>query len=95
MKIRLYNLNWTRSTAIKNNLSGYDWSVGFLYRHPGISQRVAENMKRVRANINPEIIQKFFNNLESVIREVPSENIMNYEESAFQNDSGKEHVLVR
>ncbi len=52
-------------------------------------------MKRVRANINQEIVQKFFNNLESVIRDISPQNIMNYDESAFQNDPGKEHVLVR
>ena len=55
----------------------------FLLRHPEISVRLALNMKVARADASPEIIEKFFKNLETTLKDVPAENILNYDESAF------------
>lgn len=84
-----------RRTIFKGNFPGYDWGASFLKRHPVLRTRVAENMKRARAKVSPEIVTKFFENLKPNIEGIPPENIMNYDESAFVNDPGKEKVLVR
>lgn len=84
-----------RKSKFKRNFPGYDWGMSFLKRHPEIRQRVAENMKRARAKVSHEIVEKFFNNLEPTVEGVPPENIINYDESAFVNDPGKEKVVVR
>lgn len=56
-----------KAKRFKNNLPGYDWGVGFLKRHC-ISQRVVENIKRVRAKINPETVNMFFYKFGDCIR---------------------------
>ncbi|XKL67637.1 hypothetical protein PGB90_003128 [Kerria lacca] len=84
-----------KSPRFENNLPGYDWGKLFLDRHLDLSQRLAENMKIARAKVSLEIITKFFQNLETTLKDVPPTNIINYDETAFVNDPGKEKVLVR
>ncbi len=48
-----------------------------------------------RGKVSPEIIRKYFTNLEKIIENVPSENIMDYDETAFVDDTGKEKAVVR
>lgn len=55
----------TRS-IFQNNFPGYDWGHGFLKPHPEIRKR-AENMKRSQVKVSPEIMTKFFQNLQPTL----------------------------
>jgi hypothetical protein len=77
-------------TCFKNNLPGPDWAASFRKRHPILTVRVASNIKRVRAAIDD-----YFDNLESVISNVPDENIWNYDETNLRDDPGASKVICK
>ena len=41
------------------------------------------------------MIKKFFNNLEDNLKDVPPNNILNYDKTAFVDNPSKQKVLVR
>lgn len=47
-----------------NDLPGAKWVRLFLKRHAALIQRLAANIKSVRAVISPDIVNKYFDNLE-------------------------------
>lgn len=79
----------------KNNLPGLDWVRLFLSRNKSLTKRLGENIKRVRAGISKSVLDKYFDNLEVVIRDIPASNIFNYDETNFCDDPGKNLVVVR
>ncbi|KAK5637724.1 hypothetical protein RI129_000098 [Pyrocoelia pectoralis] len=52
-------------------------------------------IKRARANVSVEIIEEYFRNLEESLRDVPPDNLVNYDETNFVDDPGNVKVLVR
>jgi hypothetical protein len=55
-----------REMKFKNNFPGEDWLKLFL--KPSVKDltiRLSENMKRARAAISPEVINEYFDNLET------------------------------
>lgn len=80
----------------KNNTPGKDFAYSFLKRHKKeLSERLCQNIKRSRAAVSPEIITEYFDRLESELKDVPPENIVNYDETNLSDDPGKKKVIVR
>lgn len=79
----------------KDNLPGDDWARSLLNRHKILGQRIATNISRSRAEVSSEIINSYFDNLDTVLKGVPSDNIFNYDESNLQDDPGKKKFLFR
>ncbi|XP_037045724.1 uncharacterized protein LOC119081087 [Bradysia coprophila] len=80
----------------KNNVPGRDWAYSFLHRHKKeISERLCQNIKRSRAAVSPEVITDYFKLLENELKDVPPQNILNYDETNLRDDPGKKKVIVR
>ncbi|KAJ8917912.1 hypothetical protein NQ315_002605 [Exocentrus adspersus] len=79
----------------KENYPGKDWVSYFQERHPQLTNRLAENIKRNRANVSHEMISEYFNNLEQTLNNVPPNAIINYDETNLCDDPGRSKVLVR
>lgn len=76
-------------------MPGVDWVRLFLTRNKSLTKRLGENIKRVRAGVSRPILNRYFDNLEEVIRDIPANNIFNYNETNFCDDPGKKLVIVR
>uniref|UniRef100_A0A6P7EXJ6 Uncharacterized protein LOC114324281 n=1 Tax=Diabrotica virgifera virgifera TaxID=50390 RepID=A0A6P7EXJ6_DIAVI len=73
-----------------NNMPGKDWALSLLIRHKNsFGQRLSTNIKQVRSKISRETIEAYFANLSDTLKDVPPENIFNYDESNVSDDPGK------
>lgn len=80
----------------KNNIPGRDWAYSFLRRHKKeISERFCQNIKRSRAAVSREVITEYFKLLEKELKDVPPQNILNYDETNLSDDPGRKKVIVR
>ena len=77
----------------KDNMSGIDWVQGFVKRNQ-LTQRVSDNVKAARAEVNEEI-NNYFNQLESALDGIPASHIFNYDETNITDDHSAKHVVVR
>ena len=73
--------------AFCNNLPRLDWLNNFMKRH-NLTKRIADNVKIKRAEISPNMISKYFENLAKTLDEIPPENIYNYDETNLTDDPG-------
>lgn len=60
-----------------------------------LSQRLSQNIKRVRAKVSPSILNEYFDKLATTLEGVPAENILNYDETNFTDDPESKTVIVR
>lgn len=80
----------------KNNSPGPKWMKSFLQRHRRtLSTRLSENIKRNRAAVTKEVVDKYFDNLQATLKDIPETHILNYDETNMSDDPGQEKVLVR
>lgn len=86
--VKSYRDDSGRKTKFKDNYPSYDRSVGFMNRHQQLSHPLVKSTKSKRAKVTPEMVSKFFDNFEKVVQNVPPENILNYDESAFIDNAG-------
>ena len=78
-----------------SNIPGDDWVTSFMDRH-GLTNRIATNIRRKRAQISKEQLQEYFNNVEQELKDVPSSNIWNYDETNLRDDPGaRKYVMKR
>lgn len=82
-------------SVFKDNLPGIEWCKNFLGRHEELRQRNSDNIKRVRAELGPEIISNYFDNLTTTLENVEPDHIINYDETNLTDDPGKIRVIVR
>lgn len=66
----------------------------FLSRQTRFSERMAEHIKRARAGVTDETIEKYFEKLKISLDGIPNCNIINYDETAFVDDVGAQKVRV-
>lgn len=76
----------------KDNMPGRDWVHGFLHRHPEISQRIAENVKLVRAEVDEPTIIKYHEHLAKTLEGIDPQNIYNFDETNLTDNPGKRKV---
>lgn len=79
----------------KDNMPGIDWCAGFIKRHPELTIRKCQNVKRARASIKIEEFEDYFDNLEVSLEGVKPEDIVNYDETNATDDPGEEKVVVK
>ena len=72
----------------ENNFPGPDFADGFIKRHPGLTVRTANLIKRGRAAVSHDDINSFFSNFRESSAGVPSGNFMNYDETNLRDDPG-------
>lgn len=86
----------TTVKQFKNNLPGRTWAELFLKRHKNVlSQRFCSNIKRVRAAVDEETIQLYFNHLKKELMGVSPRLIFNYDETNLVDDPGKKKILSK
>ncbi|KAJ8931634.1 hypothetical protein NQ314_015428 [Rhamnusium bicolor] len=84
-----------RSVSYFNqNIPGKDWIRLFL-RHPQLTARFAANIKRNRAATDESILREYINNLAEIIRDVPEQNIWNFDETNLTDDPGQKKIICR
>lgn len=79
----------------KNNLPGIDWVRAFRKRNPKLTVRECSNIKTVRAAVDEDVIKKYFNNITDSIKNVPPENLWNYDETNLRDDPGTNKVICK
>ncbi|CAK1592462.1 unnamed protein product [Parnassius mnemosyne] len=84
-----------RVTKFKNNCPGTEWVSSFLKRHSCLSQRFATNIKRNRAAIDKETITAYIEILKEVVRDIPPENLWNFDETNLSDDPGQKKVIAK
>ncbi|XP_065653068.1 uncharacterized protein LOC136080380 [Hydra vulgaris] len=78
----------------KNNMPGVDWVQSFMKRHC-LTKSVADNVKHSWALVNEETLNRYFNNLYQELKDIPPENIYNYDETNITDNPGSKAVIVR
>ncbi|KAK7449346.1 hypothetical protein BaRGS_00040031 [Batillaria attramentaria] len=80
----------------KNNLPGHDWLYSFLNRHADtLKMKLCQNIRRKRTGFSRENVKTYFNNLQETLKNVPPENIINYDETNLSADPGRKSVVVK
>ena len=57
-----------------------------MKRSNDLSSRLAQNIRQSRADVSPEVINKYFDNLEENIKDVSPNCILNYDETNLTDD---------
>jgi len=81
-------------SSFVDNFPGPDWLRGFMKRH-NLTKRITDNVKAARAEVNSEVINKYFDHLEESIKDLPPSNIFNYDETNVTDDPGAKVVITR
>ena len=80
--------------CFKENMPRNNWLRGFVKRC-NLTKRIANNVKAARAELKHEVINNYFDNLEEWIKDIPPENIINYDETKITDDPGVKLVITR
>ena len=79
----------------KDNMPGDDWVRSSLSRHEDLTQRITQNIQISRAEVNEDVINNFFDNLEESLEGIPASNIWNYDETNFTDEPGRKRAVVK
>lgn len=80
----------------KGNFPGVDWAKNFLERHKNVlSERLCQNIKRARASVDPEVINSYFDELETSFNGVEKDAIVNYDETNMTDNPSRKKVITR
>ncbi|KAG5864023.1 hypothetical protein JTB14_000586 [Gonioctena quinquepunctata] len=75
---------------------GHKWMKNFLKRQGEmLKTRLSHNRKCARAAVSSEGITKYFEEIQSSLKDIPSEAIINYDETSMQDNPGKIEIIVR
>nr|CAH7764878.1 unnamed protein product [Callosobruchus chinensis] len=85
----------TTVKQFSNNVPGKDWIKSSLLRFPRLTERFASNIKRCRAAVDEKTVREYIDNLKDVVKNVPTENIWNLDETNLSDDPGKRKVICR
>ena len=84
-----------RVEHFQDNLTGAWVCYSFQKRHLELTERFAGNIKHSCAKINPETVNEYFGNLESVIEGIPLDCVFNYDETNLSHDPGWKKCLMK
>jgi hypothetical protein len=79
-------------TPFRNNKPRRDWWKLFKKRHPELTEKLAENMYRSRMQVTEESVCEYFHFIKESVKDVPPDNIINYEKTNFRENPGAELV---
>ena len=68
--------------VFKNNMPGIDWVHGFM-KKTHLTQRISNNMKAVRTEVNGDIINNYFNELELSLDGIPAPHMFDEKYNTF------------
>lgn len=79
-----------------NKLPGKKWAYSFLKRNKSVlTYRMTQNIKQNRAEKSPDEMKEYFKNLKSSLENVPSANILNYDETNLTDNPGVQKCLFK
>ena len=79
-----------------SNYTGVEWAHGFLKRHRAtLRPRMCQNISSKRAQVDKQSIDTYFSNLEVSLKDIPPENIVNYDETNLTDDPGRRQAIFR
>jgi hypothetical protein len=81
-------------SRFNKNCPGYDWLKSFIKRH-NLTQRLADNVKPSRAEIDVESVTSYFEHLAVSLHGVDPINIYNYDETNVTDEPGAKTVVCR
>ena len=81
--------------CFKNNLPGTEWVNSFMKRSNDLTFRHAQNIRKSRADVSPEVINKYFDNLEENIKDVSPNCILNYDEVNLTDDPKSKKMIFK
>ncbi len=84
-----------RTTRFIDNLPGPDFMLGFMNRHPELSVRTANLIKRGWAALSHQDVNNFFDRVEKELEGVPSENIWNYDKMNLTDNPGAKKTIFK
>jgi hypothetical protein len=84
-----------KSTRFVDNMPGPDFTKGFLKRHPQLTVRVANLIKRSRAALSHEDVNSFFDRFENSIGNIPPQNLWNYDETNMRDNPGAQKAIFQ
>lgn len=84
-----------RDCRLINNFPGYEWCLSFLKRNKELSVRLANNIKKKRAAVSRETLTEYINNLEGELKDIPPENIFNFDETNLTDDPGNRKIICK
>lgn len=93
--IKTYLDDQGRESLFPDNMPGRDYVAGFMKRHPQLSVRTANLIKRSRGAVSLEQIDEFFDNFEKSAEGVLPCNMWNYDETNLRDDPGKFKAIFR
>ncbi len=79
--VKAYLDSQGRTSRFVNNFPGRFFVECFLRRHPTLTVRTANLIKRSRAALSVADVEDFFNRFEVTAADIPPENIYNYDET--------------
>ena len=78
----------------KENIPGDDWPTSFMKRW-NLTNRIATNIQRKRAELSKEEVEKYFAIIETELQGVCPQNIWNYDETNVRDDPGSKKAVMR
>jgi hypothetical protein len=84
-----------KNTRFKDNLPGPDFIKCFMKRHPRLTARTANMIKRSRAALSHQEVKDFFQRYEETAAGVLPENIWNYDETNLRDNLGAQKAIFK
>ena len=77
-----------------DNCPGHEWLRGFIARH-NLTRRLADNVKPARVEVDQTSVGAYFDQLEETMRNVPGDNVYNYDETNITDEPGAKTIVCR
>jgi hypothetical protein len=84
-----------KTTRFVDNTPGRDFVAGFLRRHPDLTVRKANMIKRTRAAVSHKVVKDFFARFAKTVKDIPPSNVFNYDETNLQDNPGCSKAIFR
>jgi hypothetical protein len=84
-----------RTTRFVENMPGPDFVSGFLQRHPALTVRKANLVKRSRAGVSQDTVRDFFARFEKTAEGIPASHVFNYDETNLQDNPGSVKAIFK
>ena len=83
-------------SQFKENFPGKEWFKSFMQQQRNfVNERLCQNIKKSRAAVSVEEIEKYVKNLNEILKDLPSSNIVNYDETNLTDESGKSKCVFK
>lgn len=77
-------------------MTEYEFAYHFMKRHKDLLRtKICQQIKRSRASVSTDDINKYFDHLQEDMRDVPPSNIFNFDETNISDDSGRKKVISK